>query len=392
MKSNIISLVVTNVIAIGFIIFTIFARFGTHIEVIKRMELLPVSVGYSNSERVVLMEPEDDDDIDRFWVNAKYVYGTDKERELRRMIEDEDTIRLNVFIDPRTEEVLGITKKSTSVLGLIYVNHKLFRYGIPMILGADILIVVLMLLSGRKMTEADKDAGLKKYEYNPSDPKKLRLGEVLHKMRDLRLLYILSSPLWLMMLALALACISTWVSSGMDPASYGEDSSARWIFTGITAGVFLVVFFIYFMINRILKNRDLRPQILQNMRMYLPGTPENIFDDVERDLSKGMPFLKDHNLGISNNFVIGNLELNKLNPVIIPRQEVVEVVCEIFEGRSLTIARNGGVTNARQFYQNFFFRLRNGNYIPVQVNDKFGLWIALAALRKAGYSTNILKK
>ena len=387
MKSNIISLAVTNVIAIGFIIFTIFARFGTHIEVIKRMELLPVSVGYSNSERVVLMEPEDDDDIDRFWVNAKYVYGTDKERELRRMIEDEDTIRLNVFIDPRTDEVLGITKKSTSVLGLIYVNHKLFRYGIPMILGADILIVVLMLLSGRKMTEADKDAGLKKYEYNPSDPKKLRLGEVLHKMRDLRLLYILSSPLWLMMLALALACISTWVSSGMDPASYGEDSSARWIFTGITAGVFLVVFFIYFMINRILKNRDLRPQILQNMRMYLPGTPENIFDDVERDLSKGMPFLKDHNLGISNNFVIGNLELNKLNPVIIPRQEVVEVVCEIFEGRSLTIARNGGVTNARQFYQNFFFRLRNGNYIPVQVNDKFGLWIALAALRKAGYRT-----
>ena len=123
MKSNIISLAVTNVIAIGFIIFTIFARFGTHIEVIKRMELLPVSVGYSNSERVVLMESEDDDDIDRFWVNAKYVYGTDKERELRRMIEDEDTIRLNVFIDPRTEEVLGITKKSTSVLGLIYVNH-----------------------------------------------------------------------------------------------------------------------------------------------------------------------------------------------------------------------------------------------------------------------------
>lgn len=56
MKSNIISLAVTNVTAIGFIIFTIFARFGTHIEVIKRMELLPVSVGYSNSERVVLMD------------------------------------------------------------------------------------------------------------------------------------------------------------------------------------------------------------------------------------------------------------------------------------------------------------------------------------------------
>ena len=145
MKTNIISLAVTNVIAIGFIIFTVFATFGTHIEVIKRMELLPVSVGYANSERLVLMEPEDDDyDIDRFWVSAKYVYGTDKERELREIIDDEDTIRLNVFIDPRTDEVLGVTKKSTSKLALIYNNHKLFRYGIPIILGVDIFCVVLM--------------------------------------------------------------------------------------------------------------------------------------------------------------------------------------------------------------------------------------------------------
>ena len=45
------------------------------------------------------------------------------------------------------------------------------------------------------------------------------------------------------------------------------------------------------------------------------------------------------------------------------------------------------MTNARNFYQNFFFRLKNGNYVPVQVNDKFKLDIALAALQKAGLKT-----
>ena len=386
MITNIISIVVVNIIAILFIVFTIFARFGIHIEVIKKVDCVPVSVSYSNSERVVLVEP-DDDDIDRFWVDAGDIFGTDKERELREMIEDEDSVRLNVFINPKTDEVLGVTKKGTSVLALIYNNHKLFRYGIVFIPCVDLFIILVILLSNKRISKKEIDNKLKNYEYHPSNPKKLRLKEILHKMRDLRLLYILSSPLWLIMLALTITCISTWVCDEMNTARTGEDGSSRWVFTGITIGVYLAVFFIYYMINFILKNRNIRPQILQNIRAYLPGTPENIFDDVERDLAKGMPFLKNHNLGISENYVIGNLNLTTFNPVIIPKSEVVEVVYEIFEGRSLTIAHNGRLTNARQFYQNFFFRLRNGNYIPVQVNDKFMLWAAISALQKVGFKT-----
>lgn len=388
MKSKIISIAFVNFIAIGFIMFTIFARFGTHIEVIKRVDCVPVDISYSKSvsARVVLVKP-DEDDMDSFWVNAKEIFGTDKERELKEMIEDKESVRLNVFINPQTHEVLGVTKNGTSRLALIYHNHKLLKYGIFILLGVDVFLLVLILLSRKGLTKEEIDDKLKKYEYYPSNPGKLRLKEILHKMRDLRLLYILSSPLWLMMLALAITCITSWVWDEMDPAKIGGDNSVRWMLTGITVGVYLVVFFVYYMINYILKNRNVRPQILQNVRTYLPGTPESIFDDVEHDLAKGMPFLKNHNLGISENYVIGNLNLNTFNPIILPKSEVVEVVYEIFEGRKLTIAHNGRVSHARQFYQNFFFRLKSGIYAPVQVNDKFGLWMAISALQKAGFKT-----
>ena len=88
MKSKIISIAFVNFIAIGFIMFTIFARFGTHIEVIKRVDCVPVDISYSKSvsARVVLVK-SDEDDMDSFWVNAKEIFGTDKERELKEMIE-----------------------------------------------------------------------------------------------------------------------------------------------------------------------------------------------------------------------------------------------------------------------------------------------------------------
>jgi hypothetical protein len=106
-----------------------------------------------------------------------------------------------------------------------------------------------------------------------------------------------------------------------------------------------------------------------------------------------MPFLKNHNIGISENYIIGNLNLNGFNPVIIPRAEIVEVGYEIYEGDSYTIPYNGRVANVRSIYQNFKFVLRNGNVVTVQVNDKFKWNLALSALQAAGLKTvNVYKK
>ena len=156
MKSKIISIAFVNFIAIGFIMFTIFARFGTHIEVIKRVDCVPVDISYSKSvsARVVLVK-SDEDDMDSFWVNAKEIFGTDKERELKEMIEDKESVMLNVFINPQTHEVLGVTKNGTSRLALIYHNHKLLKYGIFILLGVDVFLLVLILLSRKGLTKEE---------------------------------------------------------------------------------------------------------------------------------------------------------------------------------------------------------------------------------------------
>ena len=226
------------------------------------------------------------------------------------------------------------------------------------------------------------DDKLNKYKYYPQDPKKLKLKEVLHKLRDYRLLFIFSIPLYLMWGSFVLAGISMTFAYDFKAS---QDYKDILTFYAILIGSGLLIFGFYMLIFAIKKATDTRAA-LANTKKYLEVS-DSFIEEVENDLAKGMPFLKNHNLGISENYILGNLTLNTFTPVIIPKNEVVEVLYEIFEGASALIVHNGHVTNARNFYQNFFFRLKNGNYVPVQVNDKYKLDIALAAIQNAGLKT-----
>jgi hypothetical protein len=226
------------------------------------------------------------------------------------------------------------------------------------------------------------DEKLRKYEYRPANPGKLTVREVLHKLRDYRLLFIFSIPLYLMWGCFAIACaVLPFIYEFKSDQDYA-DMMISYIILIISA---LVLIGIYIMIFTVKKLTDTKAAVA-NTKKYLQIS-DGFIEEVENDLAKGMPFLKNHNLGISENCIFGNLTLINFTPVIIPKSEVVEVIYEIFEGASTLVAHNGRVTNARNFYQYFFFRLRNGNYVPVQVNDKFRLDIALAALQKAGLKT-----
>ncbi|MCR4670823.1 MAG: hypothetical protein K5643_06505 [Saccharofermentans sp.] len=233
------------------------------------------------------------------------------------------------------------------------------------------------------MAERSMKEKLTKYSYHPKNPKKLRLREVLHKLRDFRLLFIFSIPLWFMWIGGMLAVISVWISY---PYMKEEDRSGIIIFTAAMIFAAVLIVLIYLLIFAIKKHQDMKAVVI-NTKKYLPDLPEDFTKAVEKDLEKGMPYLKSHNLGISKNYVFGNLTLVNFTPVIIPKKEIVEVLYEIFEGASTTVAHNGHVTNARNFYQYFFFRLKNGLYVPVQVNDKFKLDLALAAIERAGLKT-----
>ena len=162
MKNNIICLFVVNIICVGFIMLTVFLQFGTDIKVLNEVESLPIEVGYAQSThrsttgraaRVydckVKVKP-DTDDIAPFWVDAKDVFGTDDEGELEEIIENEDAVKLNIFINPETDKVLGVTVKGASKWSLFYQNNKLVKYGLVIIPCVDVFVLLVMLLSGKK--------------------------------------------------------------------------------------------------------------------------------------------------------------------------------------------------------------------------------------------------
>lgn len=256
---------------------------------------------------------------------------------------------------------------------------------------AEITYYVISKAYGEATTNT-MNANPEKYRYYPENPKKLELKEVLHKMRDLRYFYIFMIPAWIFWGSGAMAAVYTWF---MDDSVIRteEDVIGVVIYNAVILVGLGVIIGVYILVNLAFKNKNIRPAILRNIQKYIPETDESIFDKVQEDLYKGMPFLKNHNIGISENYIIGNLNLNGFNPVIIPRAEIVEVGYEIYEGDSYTIPYNGRVANVRSVYQNFKFVLRNGNVVTVQVNDKFKWNLALSALQAAGLKTvNVYKK
>ena len=160
MKSNIIIVILVNAVCIGFIALTVFLQFGSNIEVIKNVEMYPVEQGtsqystynyrlhqtYDSYIRLVKVDT-DDDDIEPVWIDAEYVFGTDNEKEIKDLIEDKDTVRLNVFINTKTGETMGVTTKGTSRWSFFYNNNKLLKYGLIIIPCVDIFLIGLIVFS-----------------------------------------------------------------------------------------------------------------------------------------------------------------------------------------------------------------------------------------------------
>ena len=65
------------------------------------------------------------------------------------MVDDKETIKMNIFVDSRTNEVLGVTRKSASKLALIY-NNKLVKLGSIIIPCVDLLVFGSIYFSGKK--------------------------------------------------------------------------------------------------------------------------------------------------------------------------------------------------------------------------------------------------
>lgn len=227
---------------------------------------------------------------------------------------------------------------------------------------------------------------IKKYAYYPANPKALTLQSVIHKMRDFRFLYVFTIPIWIFWGAGALAGIYC-LFADLGRTKTRDDYAFLLIYNLVIIVLFFVNIGAYKLIHWKLKNKDVASILLNNTKQYLPQANQDLMGLVERDFANGLPFLKSHNLAVSNHFIIGSLNLNTLNPVVIPKEEVREVAYEIYEGDLRIIPSGRGVTMTRDIVQNFNFRLNNGQSVPVQVNDKYNPDLALYALQRAGLKT-----
>lgn len=161
--------------------------------------------------------------------------------------------------------------------------------------------------------------------------------------------------------------------------------------TAFIIGLPVAVYVIFRITGAIKLNISLK-SLIPNTKKYLPDVSESLLSDVENDISGGMRFLKKGQIGMSENYIIGNLTLKRFTPVIIPVSEVVEVLYESFEGEITHLGIDGTISDVSDFYQYLFFRLRNGNYVPVLINDEDDTASSLQALRDAGIETVVLNR
>lgn len=216
-----------------------------------------------------------------------------------------------------------------------------------------------------------KTIDISQYRYYPEDKQKLELDEIIFKMKDFRVLCIISIPVWVLWGIITSAILAVYLTEGA--------ATTEWI-VGIIIifALFLMLWGIIFFIRYNAKNRSERNRIIKNANTYLSGVGEDFLEQVQADLYKGLPFMKKHNLVISDNYIIGSIKELGLDPIVIPKEQIREIAYKIYTHMFYIKGLHRGLK------QEFYFRLKNGKEIKVHVNDKFYPELALSALQACG--------
>lgn len=352
---------VVNLIALGFIAIIMLAQFGIHIKVDKGVDLIPIDIGYRKSASVteyyVCLKYENNAEMS-FWMPASVVFGRVSEDDIEDMIKDGDSIKRNVFFDTKFNEVIGVTKRGKSILSLYYCNSKLFRYGIWILIIVDIFVGFLINSMNKK---GKKIIDMSQYRYYPEDKRSLELNEILFNMRDFRLLYIFSIPIW-----------AVWgsITFGILAVYFMEGATAIIIFI-----LFMIPLGIIILIRYRAKNKDKKNRIIENANTYLSNVGEDFLEQLQADLNKGLPFMKKNNLVISERYIIGSITDLVFNPIAIPKEQIREIAYVYYE---LVSIRYHFVV------QEVYFRLKNEKEIRMPVGDRCNLDLTLRALEACG--------
>ena len=237
----------------------------------------------------------------------------------------------------------------------------------------------------------DNTIDMSRYRYCPEDKRKLALDAIFFEMKDFRTWYIISIPVWALWGIITVAVLAVYLTEGATAAE-GVVGLA------IIFGLFLILLgsipFIKYMAKK--PDRYLKERLLANANTYLsePFVQSHIGEDyleqIQADLSKGLRFLKKHNLVISEQYIFGSVKELGLDPVAIPKEQIQEIAYAIYERPFHTFGM--GIHWAMVLRQEFYFRLKNGKEIKVYVNDRNHPALALNALQECGIKMTDVSK
>ncbi len=228
----------------------------------------------------------------------------------------------------------------------------------------------------------DNTIDMSRYRYCPEDKRKLELDAIFFEMKDFRAWYIISIPVWALWGIITAAVLAVYLTEGATAAEWA-------VGLAIIFGLFLILLgsipFIKYMAKR--PNRYLKERLLANANTYLANPylsdiGEDYLEQIQADLSKGLRFLKKHNLVISEQYIFGSVKEQGLDPVAIPKEQIQEIAYAIYNRPFHTYGM--GIHSAMVLRQEFYFRLKNGKEIKVYVNDRNHPALALSALQECG--------
>lgn len=358
---------IVNFIFLGFIVLTLLAQFGVHIRVEKRVELIPVKIEYRNSTRYIKLEYEDDPQ-ESFWAPVFAVFGRTSEREIKDIIYDGDPIKRNVFVNTNSRKIIGVTQSGKSILSLYYYNSKMFRYGILILLIGDIFIVVVKAIHNKK---SKKTIDMSQYRYAPEDKRALELSEIIFRLREFwGLNFIIILICTMMGIIYSFALVAIYSTGGITEIGLGIGIVILCIiFVMIPLGIIALI-------RKKAKKKDEKDKIIKNANTYLSNVGDDFLEQLQTDLNKGLPFMKKHNLAISDRYIIGSLTGAPLNPMVfdpiaIPKEQIREIAYVYY---------TWGTLRYRFIVQDVYFRLKNGKEIVLPVNDRHNIGLTLKAL------------
>ena len=102
---------------------------------------------------------------------------------------------------------------------------------------------------------------------------------------------------------------------------------------------------------------------------------DDFLEQLQADLNKGLPFLKKHNLVVSECYILGSITYGVLNPIAMPKEQIGEIAYAGYTLASFTNHIN---------VQEVFFRLKNGKELSMPVSDPGNLGLTLRALEDCG--------